>query len=165
MSVLIGLDVQLTRLGFGVVDLGTGAPLGCGAMPLVTRSPRLIRQSLNMLGWRHDVALVYVEAPHVGPNRMGSLRHAMTIGSVIQACDRRWPNAPVELITSPEWKRACGLKGNATKAGVMSRARELHFAPETQDAADAACIAYAGWCANERTVAESERARLKAAEA
>lgn len=158
MSVLLGLDVQLTRLGWATADLDTGAPRRCGAFPM-GREPAQVRHALAgvQTNGRFDVPdLVYVEGPYVGPNRMGSLRHAMVIGQVVQACDRRWPYAPVVVIPISDWKRACDLPGNASKAAVFASALMLGFHPEDQDAADAACIAYAGWVRNVELLATAE---------
>lgn len=148
-ATVLGLDVQPTRLGWALADLDTGAPLGCGCIPLspatFSASVRTALRTIQIGADRHgEVALVAIEDAHLGVNRRGALRHAMAIGDVRQAVDRRWPEAAVQLIAPQEWKRLVGLPGNAAKGLVMDLACSLGWCPqEQQDAADAACISWA----------------------
>jgi Holliday junction resolvasome RuvABC endonuclease subunit len=157
MPVLLGLDVQKLRLGWAAVDLEDANPVACGCEDFETNGslPWGVRRVIGHVEWtlrQHDIACVYVEAPYVGPNRQGALNHAMTIGQVVQACDRRW-RVPVELVAVSEWKQLCGLSGNATKEQVAIEAVNVGFRSDSQDALDAALIARAGWRLNAGVVA------------
>ena len=154
---ILGLDAQQLRLGYALCHLEDGEPVRCGCIPLAAGAgfSRSVREALLAISaplafdQTCELALVAIEDAHLGPNRMGSLRHAMAIGEVRQAVDRRWPDAAVQLIAPQEWKKLVGLRGNASKDAVMVQAHELGWMAEEQDEADAACIAYAAWWRNE----------------
>lgn len=150
---ILGLDAQQTRLGYALCRLEDGEPVRCGCIPLAADAgfSRSVRHALSGIwpGPHPDIALVAIEDAHLGPNRLGSLRHAMAIGEIRQAVSRRWPDAAVQMVRPQEWKKLLGLRGNASKPEVMSMAFQLGFGADVQDEADAACIAYAVWRRNE----------------
>lgn len=120
----LGLDVSELRMGWGLADLETAAPVMCGVADIAPRdvspvhieAPMRIRSALGQIGviplaeWGDEIAAVYIEAPHVGVNRAGAMRHAMTIGSVWQAVSRRWPDAVIAFVQPSEWKSRVGVE-------------------------------------------------------
>jgi Holliday junction resolvasome RuvABC endonuclease subunit len=165
---VLGLDPQRTRLGYGVVstDGEVIRPLGCGVDHPALLEPlgEFIRRALGELrgGWLAGISVVYVEAPHVGASRRIAVDHAMVVGRVLQEAERTFAGAPVELLQPSEWRRLCGLSGGATKAQVMAWSQAYGFDPDgMQDAADAACVAVAGAVRNAEIVRYEDAERLK----
>lgn len=168
-GVLLGLDPSVLRCGWAAVDLDTGAPVACGTEHLTKTDdgwldPASVREALTAIrytfasGLPTEVSVVYIESGYIGPNRTGAARHCEALGQTVQAVNRRWPWAIIQRITPAEWKQACGLKGNASKAAVMAYATvfmdQARLGPafrvvDGQDAADALCIATAGWHRNQ----------------
>jgi Holliday junction resolvasome RuvABC endonuclease subunit len=177
-SLILGIDVSPRRLGWGLVDLVTGEPVACGMEPI----------DLPDHGWSHtqiaraldvvvvntgtfflhqggEVQAIYIEQPALPP--VSGPKSAYNAGRAVQeahnACERRWPHAPIEYLQPSEWKKLAGLKGNAKKDLVWRLADELlgdYRAAPSQDAADALLIAVAGWHRNEDVM---ERARAMGA--
>lgn len=137
---------------------------------------RALRRVADVALWdssnpRGEVQLVYIEQPWLAP-RSGT-KSAYSAGRAVQAVqaevERRWPHAPIEYVQPSEWRKLAGVSQKGKEAVVL-RALDLGFGVEVmhdqscvlsweipggQDAADAACIAYAGWVRNEDTVARA----------
>lgn len=149
-TLVIGLDVQKTRLGWGVCHAIDGTPWSWGCWPIPPKGiGATIRQHLLDISWTLDpqhnvVVAVYLEAPHVGHSRHGAMEHAMVIGRTAQQAESIWPNAAVELIAPQEWKPLVGLPGNAQKHQIAAWARAGGIEHPMQDALDASAIALAG---------------------
>lgn len=130
----MGLDVSPLRMGWGLADLETFAPVACGAFDFeVDAAPSTHRWALGGIGVLSDlgeIAAIYIEAPHVGINRKVAIDHALTVGSAWQAASRRWPDAVLAFVQPSEWKRRAGvepqpktiLKGKAGREYVAERA-------------------------------------------
>ena len=145
---LLGLDPSTVWLGWALADLETGEPIACSREP-VTGLARAIRHALREVSDTAarndgDVCLIYIETAHVGPNPRSAIKVAEACGQVLQAANRRWPDAQIERLEPKEWRNLVDLSGNAPKAACATRAVELGWKPGSQDAADAACIATAG---------------------
>jgi hypothetical protein len=101
--------------------------------------------------WWDDVALVCIERA-AGRGTGAVIDIAVMTGLVISVIPAR---LPVWRMSPGEWRKECGMKGNATKADVAEWVQ--HDAPSTwswpQDACDAFCIALAARAVNERQVA------------
>lgn len=169
-SLILGIDVSPRRLGWGLVNLVTGEPVACGMKLL----------NLPNHGWSHqqtawafrqiplgggEVEAVFIEQPALPP--VSGPKSAYNAGRAVQeahnACERRWPHAPIEYLMPSEWRKLACLRGNASKADVMDAASALFLAAEMrgaggdgldiehQDAADALLIAVAGWHRNQDT--------------
>ena len=118
---------------------------------------RSIRDEIRQLEREHrtDLAAVGIEAPYIGPNRMGSLNHARNIGHHEAFAHLSFPYAPQLLIYPAEWRRLLGLPGKGKEAPYAYAEAELAHAqrvrgyargtadPIDQDSADAICIAKA----------------------
>ena len=86
---------------------------------------------------------------------------ANAAGIVAGILATRFDMATMWRPTPAEWKRLCGLSGNAGKPDVMDRAQDIirrgrryvRVLPMRQDIADAVCIAYADREAGRRAVA------------
>jgi hypothetical protein len=157
VTAILGLDVQTKRLGWAICDAEMGTAMACGCEPISFNCPgddlRRLLSFEYMPGSLRDVIAVYVEAPYVGPNLQGSMRHAMMIGRALQQAERCWPDAAVEIIQSGDWKRLIGLPGNARKDQIAEWARACGFFHHMQDALDAGGIAVAGKIRNAEIVA------------
>lgn len=111
-----------------------------------------------------EVQAVYMEdTAKAGKFRQHDAGRAQGIAQ--DEVERRWPwVVPVQFMAPAEWKKEAGMKGNASKPEITARAITLGFGEEImadqsrvmewvipggQDAADAACIAYAGWVRNQ----------------
>lgn len=169
MSILCGLDPSPLRIGWAAVDLDTGAPIACSTEHLTKTDdgwldPASVRMALASVlpDWKTlpEPSVIYIESGYIGPNRNGAARHCEALGQTVQAVNRRWPHAILQRITPAEWKQACGLKGNADKREVIRRAHWFALQADwdyarcdalsmDQDAADALCIATAGWQRNQ----------------
>lgn len=151
MSTLVcGLDVQKTRLGWAYCHAITGEPWVWDCWPIPPRDiGTTIKQHLLDISWainppRNQIVAIYVEAAHVGRSRRDSIQHAMVIGRTVQEAEHIWPNAAVELIAPQEWKPLIGLPGNARKDQIAAWADANAIGHPMQDALDAAGIALAG---------------------
>jgi hypothetical protein len=106
-----------------------------------------------------NVALVAIERPY-GPGRDILFHLHLVVGAVIAALPARL--RPPWIMHPTEWRKACGLSGNASKADVLRFAADQvydlaaipvrHWKTERwpQDAYDAYCIAYAARALNEK---------------
>jgi hypothetical protein len=112
-----------------------------------------------------DVALVALERPY-GPGRDILFHLHLVVGAVIAALPARL--RPPWLMHPTEWRKACGMPGNAHKDAVRAWAtvkRTRHTIEKSelwsrayyeeprmwpQDACDAYCIAYAARALNEK---------------
>lgn len=160
---ILGLDAQATRLGYGLCWLDDGDPLphGCGCVTYQKGIPDAdaVRAALmHVRSLSPSIRLVYVEAPHVGLSRQGSVIHAMSVGRVLQQAAQFWPTAPVQMMQPSEWKKLVDLPGNARKEQIALRARALGFDHDSQDALDAGCIAVAGFRRNQEILASLGKA-------
>lgn len=156
-TLVLGLDVQLTRVGHGLCRATDGAPWDCGCCESLSRTNpgdhlRQLFVDIDWLNRPNQIIVVYIESPHVGPSRRDSLAHAMVIGRAAQQAERTWPDAAVELIAPQEWKKLVGLPGNAQKLQVATWAHAYGFEHTSQDALDAAAVAVAGQIRNAEIV-------------
>jgi hypothetical protein len=100
-----------------------------------------------------NVALVAIERPY-GPGRDILFHLHLVVGAVIAALPARL--RPPWLMHPTEWRKACGLPGNASKGTVTEWT--YWYGPQgteewPQDACDAFCIAYAARALNEKGAA------------
>lgn len=138
------------------------------------------------LGWLEDVTAVYVEFPAI-PHRSGVMSAASAgraLQVAIDAARSVFLEAPVTELREAEWKQRAEVhkrKGTTledlealvpppwpsrtgAKPAVYRRALDLGFRPEgVQDAADAGCIAYAGYVTERGTAPVPTRRRLRTA--
>ena len=156
--VLLGLDPSTVALGWAYLDLKTGSPILCGAARVdKLRAARGSLEAALLAGLREAeshitgrVELIYCERHFSGRNRQITIILAECVGAVLMGCNVVWPGISRNRFVPQEWKKGVGLAGNATKPQVREKAFHLGWTPETQDAADACCIASAGWLMNER---------------
>lgn len=156
-AVLLGLDPSTVALGWATCDLKTGRPSLCSAVNLATLRADLgsleaaLFASLEQISdtIQGKVELIYCEKLFVGRSRKITVILSECVGAVLMGCDVIWPGIPRERFVPQEWKRGVGLAGNANKSQVKTKAFHLGWDTPTQDAADAACIASAGWKMNQ----------------
>lgn len=97
-----------------------------------------------------DIALVAIERPMgLGTRQVGDM---MIVVGLVIACLP--PELEVWLLGPTEWRKACGMPGNAAKEAV--RASVLSRKPESaswsQDSCDAFCVAWAARALNAKGV-------------
>lgn len=147
-SLILGLDVSERRIGYALVDYDSGEPVETGTIhtppgeDLHARVDawRRISIAANQTG---DIQLVAIEAPWMGPNRQGSMRHAMAIGNLAGiAAARLGETILIDTIQPADWRRACGLPTRG-KQPIHSWACARLGVDIDQDQADALGIATA----------------------
>lgn len=159
---VLALDPSTVWLGWALAHLDNGQPIACDREN-VKGLGRHVREALRTIH-RHadladtDIQLIYIEGAGGGANRLSTLKVAEAAGEVRQACTRRWPDAPIERLTPAEWRVLTDLPGNCDKVSCHERAIELGWNPDTQDAADAACIATAATRRNQEIIDEAKDA-------
>ena len=146
-SVICGLDVSERRIGYALVDYDSAEPLETGTI----HTPRGEDLHARVNAWRTishnatqtgDIQLVLIEAPYAGPNRRGSLNHAMAIGNLAGiAAARLGSSILVDTIQPATWRTLCGLPTRG-KEPVLTWASDL-WPVADQDQADALGIATA----------------------
>lgn len=176
--IIVGFDVSVTRVGVAAVLSGDGSPLGCEArfVNFAKRgwSSRAVADFVSEQPWIfRPVLAIYVEQPAFprvsGPESAFKAGRALQV--VVSACELVW-SSTVELLKDAQWKDRADVrrhKGStiqdvyaatappwpapsSAKPDVYLRALELGFRPGgSQDAADAALVAHAGWITVNRT--------------
>lgn len=156
-----GIDVGASKIALAAVRPGepawvqalhVGAPPGARRLALLTEH---VRELVRTFALVRPPLTVWVERP-VGPMPVPSLDHAVgvVLAAVYAELDALFPHPTmVELIGTGEWKRGCGLPGNARKPAVMAWARSIGYAGADQDCADALGIATAGAATVARSLA------------
>lgn len=155
-AVILGLDPQMPGVGFGIVDATNGSALLAGWTPIVQEGwyehrviEALAGTSEAERGWH--VAWVVVERVAGGRGVQSMLKVANCAGIVAGCAASRWPDAALWRPSPGEWKKAAGMKGNATKRDVAALGKQLlRDAGEPaddlrQDAYDALCMARAAY--------------------
>ena len=147
-SLILGLDVSERRIGYALVDYDSGEAVETGTIhtppgeDLHARVDawRRISIAANQTG---DIQLVAIEAPWMGPNRQGSMRHAMAIGNLAGiAAARLGPTILIDTIQPADWRTTCGLPTKG-KTPIHSWAVGVLGVDVDQDQADALGIATA----------------------
>jgi len=157
-AVLLGLDPSTVALGWAILDLKTGSPILCGTAKVDKLRAALGSLEAGLFAGLEEVSdiipgkveLIYCERHFVGKSRKVTIILAEAVGSVLMGCDVIWPGISRNRFVPQEWKKGVGLGHNAPKPQIRAKAIHLGWEPDTQDAADAGCIASAGWLENER---------------
>lgn len=165
-TAVLGIDVSPKRMGLALADLETGAALWCAMYPIDLPgngwSGKVIQSAISDYYDHSDyeVCLVYIERPWV-PRGNTAFEAGRAVQCAVDACRRRWPHAPVQMLQPSEWRTLAGLPGNASKDDVRVFASGLlGEVIEAQDAADALLVAVAGV---RRNAAVIDRAAVLAA--
>lgn len=155
-AVILGLDPQRPGIGFGIVDASNGNALLAGWTPIAAEGwyehnviKALAGTSEAERGWH--IAWLVIERVAGGKGVQSMLRVSDCAGIVAGCAASRWPDAALWRPTPGEWKKAAGMKGNATKRDVAALGKQLlRDAGEPaddlrQDAYDALCMARAAY--------------------
>jgi Holliday junction resolvasome RuvABC endonuclease subunit len=143
-----GIDIGVSRLAFAFAPLPNGPieveTLRCDTefregqrLGLIDRQVRIFSRQLN---GAYPAAVVWVEAP-TGAHPSPAL---MYVTGVVQAALFETLAVPVWTIPVSKWKSRSVSHGNASKAQVQAWAEARGARVDSQDEADAFCIAYAG---------------------
>jgi len=144
----VGLDASPLRIGYAVSVGGTIADAGTFHTPAGgwLRDRRAffleLRDTIRRHEERHrmDLRTIGIEAPYVGPNRQGSLRHARNIGQVEAWMHLSFPYAEQIIVQPAAWRKALGLPARGKEAPFAYAATAWDGVLDTQDTADAICI-------------------------
>ena len=143
----VGLDASPLRIGWAISVSGT---IECAGTFHVSREAPLparrvfyrgLRDEVRRLEELHatDLRTIGIEAPYVGPNRQGSLRHARNIGQAEAWMFSSFPYAEQVIVQPAAWRRALGLPARGKEAPMLY-AQRTYARVDDQDAADAICI-------------------------
>jgi hypothetical protein len=144
----VGLDASPLRIGWAI---SVGGTIDCAGTfhvsrdaPLAARRGfyRMIRDDVRQLEERHgsDLRTIGIEAPYVGPNRQGSLRHARNIGQAEAWMFSSFPYAEQLIVQPAAWRRAIGLPTRGKDAPFAYAMTAWDGVIDEQDTADAICI-------------------------
>lgn len=149
----LGLDVSPLRIGWGIVATeDDDQHLVDHGVIIFNKdewiTPGIRADEIEKIADQYPtISKIGIEAVFVGPNKLGSIRAAYSVGQVEAICEGVWPDAEQRMLTATQWRSLCGIQQGG-KAPVMEWAvscchdNELH-PPKNQDAADAIAIAWA----------------------
>jgi Holliday junction resolvasome RuvABC endonuclease subunit len=115
--IALGLDVSEQRMGWAAVSYDDQTPLALGVESLVERDGgwlenqvfRAMRDVNRMLP-AGEVVVVGIEDVFLGPNKMGSLRHAGVVGMATLAVRVVFGDVTIWPLPAGKWRKAIGLK-------------------------------------------------------
>jgi len=166
IPLVLGLDPSPLRLGYALCTWGSGEPKWCGTLDInqvdagwrphqYARAMGRINYSLVFNHPEYALHAISVEEMFMGPSPKMSLELADVAGITSGLCASMYPDLPVYRFTPSEWRKACGLKGNATKEECYEHAKLVGYDPPPitkkkdplggKDAADAGLIALAAY--------------------
>jgi hypothetical protein len=149
MSVVVGIDLSSRQLDLAALDETTNYATHYRISLELEKSATAWQRTLALpdvmplVSWWDDVYLVAIEAPYGhGAGTVAILNRivgavAASLPAFLREPYRCW------IVRPDEWKNELGLKGKPSAEDVAALGLELtgdH--PETQDARDAACLAY-----------------------
>lgn len=156
MSTVCGCDFSTKAIDLVYLDESTDLARW-HSLPL-ERGIAGTRQIRHAYAWAReleDAYLVAIEDPF-SAGRTAAKQLGRVCGAILASLPVSVPDEHVWLLRPDEWRMACGLAGNASKADVAAWARERfgeQVAIYSQDAVDALCVAYAAREINARAVA------------
>jgi len=146
MPPVVGIDVSGTRMAWAVFDYE--AELAeCQVYRLTAgKQYELICEGLrDAKRITPEPSFIGIEQPHFGFPKAAYI-HGMAVARSEDACRALWRQTPVRFFQPTEWRRIAGVGGRASKERVREFVSdEFGFSPQTQDEADAACVAIAMW--------------------
>lgn len=144
LAVILGLDVSPRRIGAALVDYETGAAIRAETHHVSRhddlRARRTVFKNIAQdAETNSDVCVVVLEDAYSGPNRRGSILHALAIGNVEAFAQNRWPDILVTRISPATWRSSIGIKEGKDE---VRRWAALRLGTNVdQDSADALAIA------------------------
>lgn len=127
--IAVGLDVSEKRMGWAAVSYDDQQPLALGVEALdqpdggwlenqVFRAMRDINRRIP----DGEVVVIGIEDTYLGPNRMGSLRHAGVVGMATLAARVVFGDVTIWPIPAGKWRNAIGLKPASRKRADVKEA-------------------------------------------
>jgi Holliday junction resolvasome RuvABC endonuclease subunit len=161
--IALGLDVSEQRMGWAAVSYDDQTPLALGVESLVERDGGWLEnqvframRDVNRKLPAGEIVVVGIEDVFLGPNKMGSLRHAGVVGMATLAVRVVFGDVTIWPLPAGKWRKAIGLQPASRKRADVKAATlvwatdlldELNVLTEQQliseDAADALGIATA----------------------
>lgn len=153
MSLAVGIDASGRRIGYAVVPVDAVPPrvVGGGVVLVdaedhtrnLVRAWRTVARKVNALALRErdDVVIVAVEDVYLGPNRRGSLDHAVVVGGVLALAQSSFGDALVILIPASKWRAMIGAPRGGKQYPLDWARTRAGRSDITQDEADAIAVA------------------------
>lgn len=147
-SLILGIDASPKRIGWACVDYDTAEYITSGTEHVTESDDLKHRRSLvkdiaHAAMSRGDVCAAFVEDAYAGPNHQITLMHAMSVGNIEAFLLERWPLILVDRIQPSTWRRVLGLPKTGKEAALEHAQTITQRAIDSQDEADAVCIALA----------------------
>jgi Holliday junction resolvasome RuvABC endonuclease subunit len=127
--IALGLDVSEQRMGWAAVSYDDQTPLALGVESLVERDGGWLEnqvframRDINKHIPAGEVVVVGIEDVYLGPNKMGSLRHAGVVGMAQLAVRVVFGDVTIWPIPAGKWRKAIGLKPASRKRADVKRA-------------------------------------------
>ena len=128
----LGFDVSEKRMGWAAVSYDDQTPLALGVEPLdqpnggwlenqVFRAMRDVNRQIPA----GEVVVVGIEDAYLGPNKMGSLRHAGVVGMATLAVRVVFGDVTIWPIPAGKWRKAIGLQPASRKRADVKEATRL----------------------------------------
>ena len=147
-SLILAIDASPKRLGWAVVDYDTAELITSGTEH--TTNPSDLQDRRSRIRWiaheamgRGDVCAAFVEDAYAGPNKRTTIQHAMSVGNVEAFLLERWPLILVDRIQASTWRMVLGLAKTGKQAPLEYAQTRTTKRLDSQDEADAICIATA----------------------
>lgn len=147
-SLILAIDASPKRLGWACVDYETAEVILSGVEhttepdDLKDRRARIKYIAHEAMG-RGDVCAAFVEDAYAGPSSRITVQHAMSVGNVEAFLLERWPLILVDRIAPATWRSILGIDARGKTAPLKYADKHAHRLIESQDEADAICIAIA----------------------
>jgi Holliday junction resolvasome RuvABC endonuclease subunit len=137
--IALGLDVSEQRMGWAAVSYDDQTPLALGVESLVERDGGWLEnqvframRDINKHIPAGEVVVVGIEDVYLGPNKMGSLRHAGVVGMAQLAVRVVFGDVTIWPIPAGKWRNAIGLNP-ASRKRVDVKAATLVWATDLLD--------------------------------
>lgn len=146
---VIGVDASPLRIAYAIahdeqiithalIDTRDGLAERRAAWLRIRADARRIEDSMRL-----DVARVGIEDVWFGPNRRGVINHSLSVGQTMAWSHTAFPYSRILLISPQTWRSACGLPRAGKTSALAYAENAAAHAIESQDEADAICIALA----------------------
>lgn len=127
--IALGFDVSEKRMGWAAVQYDDCVPLALGVEPLDARDGGWLEnqvframRDVNRKIPAGEVVVVGIEDAYLGPNKMGSLRHAGVVGMAQLAVRVVFGDVTIWPLPAGKWRKAIGLQPASRKRADVKAA-------------------------------------------
>lgn len=147
-SLILAIDASPKRLGWAAVDYDSAELVTSGVEH--TTDPNDLQDRRARIKYiaheamsRGDVCAAFVEDAYAGPSSRITVQHAMTVGNIEAFLLERWPLILVDRIAPATWRSILGIDPRGKTAPQRYADKHARRLIDSQDEADAICIAIA----------------------